>query len=84
MAVLTGDVIDHNRDGGVADVTGNEAAETLLTRRVPELESNLRGAGGRERDRERERDEKRKGRGGGGERQNERAAGWMGLPRVEV
>lgn len=39
---LTCDVIDNHSHGGVADVTGDEAPEALLTRSVPQLQPDLR------------------------------------------
>ena len=39
--IPTGYVINHHGSGWVTDVTGNEAAEALLSRRVPELEPDL-------------------------------------------
>ena len=42
----TCDVIHHHGGSRVSDVAGDEAPETLLTSRVPELEPDLGGGGG--------------------------------------
>lgn len=39
---LTCDVVDDHRHGGVPDVAGDEAPEALLSRRVPQLQPDLR------------------------------------------
>lgn len=38
--VLTGDVIDHNRNRGVPDVGRDEGAETLLAGGIPQLKAH--------------------------------------------
>lgn len=41
--LLTSDVIHHHSHRGIPDVAGDQAAEPLLPRSVPELQSNLQG-----------------------------------------
>lgn len=40
-STLTCDVIDHHSNRRVPDVAGNQTAEALLSRRVPELQPHL-------------------------------------------
>ena len=49
VCVLTGNVVHHHCHCGVPNVRGNETAEALLSRCVPQLKTNLQqeGAGRR-------------------------------------
>lgn len=54
--VPTCDVVYYDSSGGVSDITGDEATETLLPCRIPQLQPDLLRMGGEIKEKEKEKE----------------------------